>query len=368
MVLLRGVFQLYFLYDVAEEFNVDQIRNILGERASQARQVFPRRTPEYIRFEEPPIIDQAVPTLLFNGQPVACSIKYYRFAVCVVQLDVPFDCGWSDLLRQASHWMDTPELEPLTRELLRERLKEISSAALRPNTDWLQESYFITAVDQVSEPGGPNITATDLLGLYGGEIAQLVRGEAVPLAQRTTEEALQSSLSYYPSDLVVIGAAAALVFDRSDDASATFQVLEYAKVQLLEFRYYDGLMTRLLSEVYDALEAKRTMLAQRWNLPRQSERFNTIRLDLMELTERVDNAVKFVSDAYYARVYRLASNRIGLPEYRALVDEKLRTMEELYDFMVDRFNEARSFIVELSIAILAFVDVILLFVLLVRGK
>lgn len=368
MVSLRGVFQLYVLYDVAEAFNVDQIRNILGERASRARQVLPRRTPEYIRFEEAPIIDQAASLSLSSGQQIACSIKYYRFAVCVVQLDVPFDCGWPNLLRQASQWMDAPELEPLTRQLLRERLKEISSAVLKPNADWLQESYFITAIDHISDPSGTNATATDLLSLYGIEIAQLVRGEAVPLAQRTTEEALQSSLSYYPSDLVVIGAAAALVFDHSDDASATFQVLEYAKVQLLEFRYYDGLMTPLLSEVYDVLEAKRTMLAQRWNLPRESERFNTIRLDLMELTERVDNAVKFVSDAYYARVYKLAANRIGLPEYRALVDEKLRTMEELYEYMVDRFNEARSFIVELSIAILALVDVLLLFILLVRGK
>jgi uncharacterized Rmd1/YagE family protein len=80
----------------------------------------------------------------------------------------------------------------------------------------------------------------------------------------------------------------------------------------------------------------------------------------MELTERVDNAIKFVSDVYYARVYRLVAGKIGLPAYRNLVDEKLRTAGELYDFMVDQFNESRSFIIEVTVAILVLVDVILL--------
>ncbi len=40
----------------------------------------------------------------------------------------------------------------------------------------------------------------------------------------------------------------------------------------------------------------------------------------MELTERVDNAIKFVSDIYYAHVYiALPQARIGVNEYRALV-------------------------------------------------
>jgi hypothetical protein len=192
----------------------------------------------------------------------------------------------------------------------------------------------------------------------------LVRGEPVALSPKAVEEALQGSLSYYPSDLVVIGAAAALVVDDSVDAAATGQVLEIAKMQLLEFRYYDGLMSKLLSDVYDLLERKRNVLLARWSLPRDAHRVNTIRLDVMELTERIDNAVKFVSDIYYARVYRLASTRIGLPDYRNLVDEKLRAVGEMYDFMVDQFNDARSFVIEVGIAILALLDVILLF----RGR
>ena len=115
-----------------------------------------------------------------------------------------------------------------------------------------------------------------------------------------------------------------------------------------------------LSDVYTALEQRRNVLLSRWSVPRDAKRFNTIRLDVMDLTERIDNAIKFVSDIYYARLYRLAATRMGVPDYRSLVDEKLRTVGELYDVMVDQFNEARSFIVEFAIAILALLDVILL--------
>jgi uncharacterized Rmd1/YagE family protein len=149
-----------------------------------------------------------------------------------------------------------------------------------------------------------------------------------------------------------------------EEAAAAAQVLEYAKMQLLEFRYYDRFMSRVLSDVYLALERKRNVLLSRWSLPREAQRFNTTRLDVMDLTERIDNAIKFVSDIYYARMYQLAATRMGVPDYRNLVDEKLRTVGELYDFMVDQFNETRSFVLEVLVTILAVLDVIFL----VRGK
>jgi hypothetical protein len=266
--------------------------------------------------------------------------------------------------------MDAPDLEPHARTIAVRHLEQVAPAVIRPKTakDWLQESYFITNIEQATGAGVQDATATGLLSAHGREMVQLVRGELAPLAPKVCEEVLESTVSYYPSDLVVIGTSSSLVYDRSEDARATFQVLEYAKAQLLEFRYYDGLMTRLLSEVYDSLEEKRGILVQRWSLPREAERFNTIRLDVMELTERIDNAVKFVSDVYYARIYRLAAARIGLPEYRKLVDEKLRTMGELYQFMIDQFNEARSFVLEAAVTALALLDVILFTILLLRGS
>ena len=76
-----------------------------------------------------------------------------------------------------------------------------------------------------------------------------------------------------------------------------------------------------------------------WRLAREAEQLNRLRLEVTELTERADNAIKFLSDMYYARAYRLAANKVGAGDYRSLVDQKLRTAGELYEFMVNEFRD-----------------------------
>jgi hypothetical protein len=359
-MILCGHFQILLLYDVAEAIDLAKLRELLGTRGGQLKHEFPRRTPDYVRFENPPVIETGRPLTLSTGEQLTYSIKYYAFAVVVVQFDLPFECDWNVLLTQTARWMDVSELEPHAREILREHLAQVAPAIVRPNDQWLQEDYLVINLQEIRDQENGIPTAAELLSSHAAQIAQLIRGELSPLAPRAAEEVEKSSLSYYQSDMVVVGSSAAFVYDRSEDAIATSQVLEYAKMQFLEFRYYDGLMSRLLSEVYDTLEKKPNILLSRWSIPRDAQRFNTIRLDVMELTERVDNAIKFVSDAYYARIYRLAATRMGVPDYRKLVDDQLQAAGDLYDIMVNQFNESRSFVIEVIVTILALLDVLLL--------
>ena len=361
---VRGLFRLLFLYDVAESFDLGKLRGLLGARVGTAEQVFPRRTPGYVRFEEAPIVEPAEIVTVCPGVSAACPVKYYSFGAIVIQVELPFESDWKSLVAQGSRWMDAPDIEPCVRDLARRRLDLIRDAVNRPTEEWLRENYIVVEIHEILDEKGKLPTADELISAHGEELVQITRGETIPLSAKSREEALQSSFSYYSSDLILVGAHGAAVYDRAEDAEATSQVLEYAKVQLLEFRYYDGLMTKLLSQIYAALERKRNFLFSRWSVPRDAQRFNTIRLDVMELTERIDNAIKFVSDVYYARLYELAAARIGVPEYRNLVDEKLRTAGELYDSMLDRYNETRSFVLEVLVAILAVLDVIFL----LRGR
>jgi len=317
-----------------------------------------------VRFEHPPIVEPAEVVSVCPGVNASCPVKYYSFGAIVIQAELPFEADWKSLVEQGARWMDAPEVEPRIHELARKRLEQIGPAVNRPTEDWLQESYLVVEIHEIRDADGKQPAAGELIASHGEDLVRLIRGETLAFAPKAIEEALEMSLSYYPSDLVVIGPHGAVVVDGPEDAAAVTQVLEYAKMQLLEFRYYDRFMTRVLADFYTALERKRNALFSRWTLPREAQRFNTIRLDVMELTERIDNAIKFVSDIYYARVYRLAATRMGVQDYRKLVDEKLHTFGELYDFMVDQFNETRSFVLEVLVAILAVLDVIFLF----RGR
>jgi len=90
----------------------------------------------------------------------------------------------------------------------------------------------------------------------------------------------------------------------------------------------------------------------------EAERLNAMRLDVRELTERTDNSIKFLSDMFYARAYRMAASRVGVPDYRNLVDQKLRIAGELYEVMVNEFHQARAFILELMVVAILVIELI----------
>jgi hypothetical protein len=160
--------------------------------------------------------------------------------------------------------------------------------------------------------------------------------------------------------VAVIGWNAALLYDSTAGAETAIQLLEYANSQLLEFRHYDELLTGVLDSVYDSLDQKHGRLA-RWRLARSANNLHTVLLEVAELTEHADNAIKFLSDMYAARLYRLAAAKVGVPDYKNLVAQKLKTAEELYDYMVEQFNQSRAFFLEVVVVLILLIELFYLF-------
>ena len=79
------------------------------------------------------------------------------------------------------------------------------------------------------------------------------------------------------------------------------------------------------------------------------------------MPERADNAIKFLSDMFSARLYKVAASKIGVPDYKDLVTQKIHTAEELYHFMVDQFNQSRAFVLELMVVIILVVELVYFF-------
>ena len=229
----------------------------------------------------------------------------------------------------------------------------------KPYAEWLSEDYLIFHVREMT--GAP--TAKALVADYGGQITQVVRGDTLTLAEGEIAEVLHSRISYYATDLAVIGWNAAFLYDTAAGAETAIQLLEYANSQLLEFRHYDELLTRELELVYVRLEDGTGMFA-RWRLARSATHLHTMLLEVTELTEHADNAIKFLSDMFSARLYKLAAAKVGVPDYKDLVTQKVQTAEELYRFMVDQFNQSRAFFLELTVVIILIIELIYLF----RGR
>ncbi len=305
------------------------------------------------------MLESLAPIEVKGGGSFAARLAYYDYGVLTVQLELPFEGSWQEVIALSARWMNAPELEHHAAEALRQALARSARAIVNPYREHLTEDYAIVHLRTVRDDAGAAMTAADLIGHCPDYIAQIVRGETASFSDTERAEILESRMSYYREDLLVVGWSAALVYDTPEGAAPTIRLLEYANTQLLEFRHYDGVLTNLLSQVYRSLE-RGGMLA-RWRMARDAERVSTIRLDVRELTERMDNSIKFLSDMFAARLYRMAATKIGVPDYKVLVEQKLESVGELYSFMMDRFYQGRAFALELMVVVILVIELVFLF-------
>ncbi len=332
---------------------------MLGPPIAEA-QVPKHTAADHVRFERPPVIEDAGTVATASGDRFQARVKYFDYGVISVEMWTDFSGGWDEVIALSARWIDSPEIERCAWSLVQPRLDRARRAFDQIYESPLSEDYRIVHIHQALDREGRALPAFAMLETRPDEIAQIVLGEPVPVSESERDRVLRSAMSYYSSDLVVTGWSAACVYDSAPDAAPVIQILEYANSRLLEFRHYDVVLTDVLQRVYRSLERK-TGLLRRWKLAREAEWLNTIRLDITELTERADYAIKFLGDRYYARLYRGAAERIGLSENRDLVEEKLRTAGELYEFMVDEFHQARAFVLELLVVAILIIELINVF-------
>ena len=373
---LQGSVLVLIQFDVSEEIRLDLLRTIFGARRQEVS--FKHPSPGYVRYQHPPVVERVEPLVLESGERLDAQIKYYDYGVLSVVFELPFPGDWDTLVRLASRWVWDTDFTSFAKKIVEQKLDRAYPALVKPYeakphdakagegkatpdeanpyAEWLTEDYFVFHVRDIA--GNPS--AENLLASERGRIAQIVRGETVPLSDGECLEILQSRISYYPNDLAVIGWNAAFLYDNQAGAETAIQLLEYANSQLLEFRHYDELLTRELQSVYEFMDHGSGILA-RWRTAKRASRLHTVLLDVDELTERADNAIKFLSDMFSARLYKVAASKIGVTDYKDLVNQKVHTAEELYRFMVDQFHQSRAFVLEFLVVIILIIELFWLF-------
>jgi hypothetical protein len=356
--MLRGSVLVLLQFDVCEAIRLDGLQELIRARTVEQPSL-KHPAPGNVRYQRPPVVEPVETLVLESGERLQGEIKYYDYGVLSLVFELAFMDGWSKLTRLASRWVWDIDFAARATEIVRGRLERAAPALMKPYKEWLSEDYLIFHIRGIT--GSPSVT--DLIHQHGLRIAQVVRGDMGQLAESECNEVLQSRISYYANDLTVIGWNAAFIYDSTSGAETAIQLLEYANSQLLEFRHYDDLLTKELERVYTLLDEGTGFFAQ-WRLARSATRLHTVLLDVAELTEHADNAIKFLSDMFSARLYKLAALKVGVPDYKDLVTRKVRTAEELYRFMVDQFNQSRAFFLELAVVIILVVELVYLF----RGR
>src|SRR5580698_6689792 len=107
---LSGSLWILWLYEVSDEIDLDALRGILGVQARREPS-FRHPSPEYVRFERPPVVERLDPIVLADASRFEGELNYYEYGVVSIKLELPFEADWPQLTALASRWMTTPELE-----------------------------------------------------------------------------------------------------------------------------------------------------------------------------------------------------------------------------------------------------------------
>jgi hypothetical protein len=170
---------------------------------------------------------------------------------------------------------------------------------------------------------------------------------------------MRHRISYFECDLLVPTWNAAFVYDTESGAQAAVEILEFANSQLVEFRYYDELLDRELAKIYT--ECQRPSWFKGWfgrRYTRSAQHVHALFIDVNELTDRAENALKIAGDVIGSRL--LAGLRLG-HHWKANVRDKLKTLDDIYRFAVEQAAMVRGETLEIMIVLILVFELVLFF-------
>ncbi len=352
---LNATVHLAFAFDIGDEIDLERARELLrGELTRLPRR---RRTPQSLTYRPSPIqvpIDPegfALPGPCQVIRPLRAELTLFDFGA--VSLTIPFSVQATpdELLALAGELSNTAPLNDDARKLVLPWFDRLRPAVHDFDVSSLSEEYIIFQL-QEQRP--------DWLERHAAWIAGLVRLEAGPLSAEEVREATRLRMAYTPSDLVVLDWAAGFVADV--DCADTLQVIEFANVQLLEFRHIDDRLDDRLEASYRLIRPERNVRRPFSLWPTHGDAVRHVReleIEATSLFERVDNALKLIGDHYLARVFELSATRFHIREWQQSIRRKLETVGDVYDLLIQQSGHHRTEALEITVIILIAIEIFL---------
>lgn len=354
-----GSIAVFDLFDVAQSIDLGVIPSLTGGPTVPARLAPKQSTPSYIQYDRPPVSFDGDAVGVGEVEGFAVRFRLYDYGVLSIALTRPYAGEWSALIGAAQGLIDNADLERHADRLCRTMLERLRPALVAAHPPDLSEDYIVFAVTDLDPP----LHADDLLATEGDNIAALLRGERQPLSRQEKDNILRHRISYLADDLVVPTWNTAFVYDTPSGLQAALEIIEFANSQLLEFRYYDERLDQQLAAIYAGLQRPRRW--DRWigtRYTRAAREVHALFIDVNELTDRAENALKFIGDIYAARLFWLIGHRLGLETWKAHVESKLETLDDIYRFAVEQSSMSRGELMELTIVLILVLELFLFFI------
>ena len=165
---------------------------------------------------------------------------------------------------------------------------------------YVREDYLVYAVHELDGTD----TAEQLLAERGDQIAVMLRGERQKLSDQEKTTILRHRISYLVDDLVIPTWNAAFVYDTPAGAQAALEIVEFANSQLLDTA------TTTSGSTTSWRRSTRGCSSRGWfdqwrgsRYTRAARQVHSLFIEFNEVTDRTENALKFIGDIYAARLF-----------------------------------------------------------------
>jgi hypothetical protein len=350
-----------YAFDVAYEMLRLPVPQLLGQPVAQFSVDASRRNPRHLFFYRPQMVRLPPMERIGPNGPIRIerSMKLLPVGALSITVSVPFEAqAIKDLVVFHDLEFSNGQLNQEVRQIAEEARAELARYCIKPVAQLAaEEAYTVFCIDSplAAEDGRP-LSAEDWLGQYRREVAALLTQESDvnQLSRQEADESTGRYLSYYENDLAVLDWDAALILAEPGQLDEILYILELANLQLAELEAYDRILDT-------ALERSYRDLAQQPRRSREVMReLREIRLDLARFSDELSNITKFFGDWHLARLYENISARFHLGDWHRTIDEKLKTLDDLYQLLSqDRINQW-MLTLEVTIVLLFIVDLILL--------
>ena len=360
---LSGQVEYMYAFDIAYDTLRMPLKTLLGHPVEQFAVDPSKRGPRQVFFYRPQMV--RLPAVQrqcrYGTVNIERDVKLLPVGAISIRVRIPFAVGGIDQL-VAFHdlkFTDGTYLYDEVKTLAENVRQELMPYLVRPVAQLPEEEAYTVFCVQcpVRKPDGGHCDAEDWLEMHRRQVAALLAEEPDPahLSDQEAEESTGKSFSYYEDDLVVIDWDAAVIVDESKNFDEMLYIMELANVQLAELEAYDRILDEAVERAYrdsrfHGLRGLRTTAVQ--------AALREFRIDLARLSDELSNITKFFGDWHLARVYQALASRFHLGDWHHVIDEKLKTLDELYQILRADMMNRWMFILEITVVVLFVIELI----------
>ncbi len=358
----RAVF--IYAYDVAYEMSRVAASQLLGQPVAQFAVDASKRSPRHLFFYRPQMVRLPPQERIGPNGPVRVeySMKLLPVGAVSITVSVPFEVdSIEELVSYHDFEFSNGTLSEEVRQLAEEARRELQPYLVKPVQQLApEEAYTVFCIDApLRAADGSTLAAEDWLQQNRREVAALLTQETdiTQLSQQEVNESTGRALSYYENDLAVLDWDAALIVEEAQHFDEALYILELANLQLAELEAYDRLLDAAMERSYRDLRQR----------PKRGggevmRELREIRIDLARFSDELSNITKFFGDWHLARLYENIAARFHLGDWHRTIDDKLRTLNDLYQLLSQDRTNRWMLTLEVTITLLFIIDLVILVV------